>query len=70
MGAPQFEQTVQDFFYHKTRELMQRESCGVVGGSTRTVDIVRDVLKLVPIHWVCDMVRVCLALCFSWRAGG
>ena len=62
MGAPKFEETVKRFFFDKTRELMQRESCSSVGTSTHTVDIVRDVLKVVPIYWVCDLVR----LAFVW----
>ena len=57
MGAPKFEETVKRFFFEKTRELMQSASCACVGTSTHTVDIVRDVLKVVPIYWVCDMVR-------------
>lgn len=45
------------FFYEKTRELMQRESYALVQSSTRAVDIVRDVLKYVPIHWASELVR-------------
>ena len=62
------EDNVKRFFFDKTRELMERESCRAVGSSTRTVDVVRDVLKVVPIYWACDMVsRSCLcARSFDW----
>ena len=62
------EENVKRFFFDKTRELMERESCRAVGSSTRTVDVVRDVLKVVPIYWACDMVswyRSC-ARSFEW----
>ncbi|OSX64325.1 hypothetical protein POSPLADRAFT_1054938 [Postia placenta MAD-698-R-SB12] len=46
------------FFYEKTRELMQRESYALVQSSTRAVDIVRDVLKYVPIHWASELAGI------------
>ena len=55
-GAPDAEASIKSFFYEKTRELIQRESCHSVGTSTHTVDLVRDVLKLVPIYWAADLV--------------
>ncbi len=56
VGEKASEEHIKKFFFEKTRELMQRESCQVVGGATRTVDLVRDVLKVVPVYWVCDIV--------------
>ena len=55
-GAPDGESSIKSFFYEKTRELIQRESCQGVGTSTHTVDIVRDVLKRVPVYWAADLV--------------
>ena len=66
-GAPDAEASIKSFFYEKTRELMQSASCCCVGTSTHTVDIVRDVLKVVPIYWVCDMVRTPCSGRTSWR---
>ena len=62
MGAPKFEETVKRFFFEKTRELIQRESCQGVGTSTHTVDIVRDVLKRVPVYWAADLVSDLIAV--------
>lgn len=36
----------------KTTELIQSKSFSMSKGPTRSVDIVRDVLNLVPVHWV------------------
>ncbi|KAH9940835.1 heme peroxidase [Epithele typhae] len=58
IGSPMFESTVKHFFLNKTRELMQLESCRSIGTSTHTVDIVRDVLRVVPIYWVADMAGI------------
>ncbi|KAL0953741.1 hypothetical protein HGRIS_004930 [Hohenbuehelia grisea] len=38
-------------FNRITRELIEANSYALVGGKTKCVDIVRDVLKLAPIHW-------------------
>ncbi|KAH7927845.1 heme peroxidase [Leucogyrophana mollusca] len=39
------------FFFNKTRELINVHSYSLVGENTRAVNVVRDVLKFVPIHW-------------------
>lgn len=46
-----YEDQILSFFYNKTRELMVRESYSLVGVQTRSLDIVRDVLKYIPLHW-------------------
>ena len=61
-GAPDAEASIKSFFYEKTRELIQRESCQGVGTSTHTVDIVRDVLKRVPVYWAADLVSDLIAV--------
>jgi len=43
------------FFFEKTRELIKSNSFNLSGSKTRSVNIVRDVLKAVPIHWVADI---------------
>ncbi|KAI8996529.1 linoleate diol synthase [Trametes punicea] len=58
VGAPGAEAEIKRFFYEKTRLLMVHESCTTVASSIRSVDIVRDVFRLVPIHWVCDLTGI------------
>ena len=38
------------FFFNKTRELIEKNSYSVVGGKVVNVDIVRDVLRVVPLY--------------------
>ena len=49
-------------FYQRTRELMVYESWKGVGISHRYVDIVRDVLKFVPLYWACEVVSQLISL--------
>ncbi|OAX39674.1 heme peroxidase [Rhizopogon vinicolor AM-OR11-026] len=39
------------YFYNKTRELIEQHSFRLIGQKTRAVDIIRDVLKMLPLHW-------------------
>lgn len=57
VGGEGGESAIRRFFFEKTRELILRESYTAVASPVRSVDIVRDVLKAVPIHWVCELVR-------------
>jgi linoleate 10R-lipoxygenase len=51
--------SVAKYFYDTTRMLIARHSYTLVGGQRKSVDIVRDVLKAVPIHWVAtQLVRI------------
>ncbi|KZT10132.1 linoleate diol synthase [Laetiporus sulphureus 93-53] len=54
----QFSGKIMEYFYQKTQLLMQRESYTSVGTSTRNVDIVRDVLKYIPIHWASSLAGI------------
>ncbi len=47
---------ITESFYQKTRELMITESWACVGQTVKNVDIVRDVLKYVPLYWACEVV--------------
>ena len=40
-----------DWFYRKTIELIDLKSYTVFKGAPKRVDIVKDVLRLVPVHW-------------------
>lgn len=57
-GAPGAVGKITDYFYQKTRELMVGESYTCVGGTTRNVDVVRDVLKYVPVYWACEVAGI------------
>ncbi|OCH96232.1 linoleate diol synthase [Obba rivulosa] len=52
------EQKIAAWFYQKTRELIMRESYTTVGSQTKYVDIVRDVLRLLPIHWAAELAGI------------
>ena len=58
VGAPGSLNRLTTYFYDKTRELMLAQSWTTVGANGKNVDIVRDVLKYVPIHWASEVVRV------------
>jgi len=51
-GTPEQADSLAKFFYDTTRTLISRNSYASVGGEQMSVDIVRDVLRVVPIHWV------------------
>ena len=55
-GEPGSLDKIADLFYQKTQELMKAESWPCVGKQSRNVDIVRDVLKYVPLYWACEVV--------------
>ena len=56
--APDTLPPIPDYFFTKTRELIDQASWSSVGPPVvKNVDITRDVLRFVPIHWACQMVR-------------
>ena len=48
-----------NMYEHKARDLINSRGWGVTGvgpgglGGSVYVDVVRDILKVVPVHWVC-----------------
>lgn len=46
------------YFFRKTRELIMRESISMVNTNTKSIDLARDVLKVVPILWAAELVRL------------
>ncbi|KAI6149466.1 heme peroxidase [Pisolithus tinctorius] len=44
-------QKIGDYFYKKTRELIEQNSVPLIGTNTRSVNIVSEVLKYVSVHW-------------------
>lgn len=61
-SAPSSADQIAEFFYKKTREMMVSEAWTGVGKTTKSVDIVRDVLKYVPIYWASEVVSACFQL--------
>ena len=47
------------WFYEKTLELIGEKSFVVYDKAPRSVDIVKDVLRLIPVHWAAKVVRFC-----------
>ena len=57
--SPEAIEKAGQYFYKKTAELISVASCSLGGANTKSVDIVRDVLKLVPIYWAAsEIVRI------------
>ncbi|KAF9466079.1 linoleate diol synthase [Collybia nuda] len=50
-SSPEAISKIGQFFHDTTRQLITANSFSLVGNKTHAVDIVRDVLKLVPIYW-------------------
>jgi hypothetical protein len=59
--SPEAISKICSYFYNGTRELIEQTSFPLVGENTRAVNIVRDVLKYVPLRWAATEV-VCLHL--------
>jgi hypothetical protein len=60
LHSPEAADSIGRFFFDKTRELVAAASYSQVGGKTSSVDIVRDVLKYVPLYWAAtELVSPC-----------
>ncbi|KAJ7070750.1 linoleate diol synthase [Mycena amicta] len=57
-GSPDLLNKAGAFFRDTTRQLIALSSFKLVGGKTCVVDIVRDVLKLVPVYWSADIAGI------------
>lgn len=51
LGAPDQMDQIAYYFYEKTRELIKVKSYSLTDECIKYVDIVRDVLCCVPLHW-------------------
>ncbi|KAG1765167.1 heme peroxidase [Suillus placidus] len=49
--SPEAISAIGKYFNDKTKELIELHSFSLIGQNTRAVNIVRDVLKFVPLHW-------------------
>jgi hypothetical protein len=58
LGAPGEADQIAQYFYEKTRELIKVKSYSLSDKNVKFVDIVRDVLRYVPLHWAAtELVR-------------
>lgn len=44
------------YYFDMTRKLIREKSFAFIGSDVRSVDVVRDVVNLVPVHWVSEHV--------------
>jgi linoleate 10R-lipoxygenase len=51
VDTPEAANKIAQYFYQKTKEVIAEASFTQVGGKTKGVDIVRDVLRFIPLHW-------------------
>ncbi|KAG2157761.1 heme peroxidase [Suillus bovinus] len=49
--SPEAISAIGTYFNSKTKELIELHSFSLIGTNTRAVNVVRDVLKYVPLHW-------------------
>jgi hypothetical protein len=56
VGSPDFLQSHIDEMVKVTKELIDERSFTVVRENTLSVDIVRDILNVMPLHWVAKLV--------------
>ncbi|KAG2132772.1 heme peroxidase [Suillus clintonianus] len=49
--TPEAISAIGTYFNNKTKELIEQHSFSLIGKNVRAVNIVRDVLKSVPLHW-------------------
>ena len=57
--TPEAIEKIGQYFYKKTAELVSGASCSLINSNTKSVNIVADVLKLVPVYWAAsEIVRV------------
>ena len=51
-SSPELVEQIGQHFYESTRKIIVEDCYTLVGGKVSGVDLVRQVLRVVPIHWV------------------
>lgn len=54
LDSPELVEQIGQYFYESTQKLITAESYTLVGGKISGVDVVRQVLRVVPIYWVAN----------------
>ena len=52
LSSPDLLERIGKYFYETTKKLMSESAFELVGGKVAGVDVVRQVLRFVPVHWV------------------
>ena len=70
-ASPEQVDQISQYFFEKTRELIKVKSYSLTDKNIKFIDIVRDVLRYVPLHWAAtELVRILmliqLSLIASW----
>ncbi|KXN87397.1 Psi-producing oxygenase A [Leucoagaricus sp. SymC.cos] len=50
-GSPQLIDRIGKYFYETTQKLMAEHSFGLVGGKSYGIDLIKHVIRVVPIYW-------------------
>ncbi|KAJ8091181.1 hypothetical protein PM082_004157 [Marasmius tenuissimus] len=58
LNLPESQAETCEFFYKTTLRLASENSWALVGDQTCGLDVVRDVLKVVPVYWVADLAGI------------
>lgn len=67
LNSPDLVEETCQFFYESTRKLIASESYTLVGGKISGVDLVRQVLRVVPIYWVAvDLVSLIRSIIYLY----
>lgn len=63
-SSPEVVARIGSFFYETTKKTLEEKSFNFVGGKKRGVDLVKNVINIVPGIWLTDL--VCSVLHFLW----
>ena len=59
LAAPDLTQGIEKYFYETTKKLIAANSFTLVGGKVGGIDIVRQVFRILPVHWAAiDLVSI------------
>ena len=59
LNSPDLVERIGQYFYETTRNFIAKECFTLVGGKISGVDLVRQVLRVVPIYWAAaDLVSI------------
>ena len=69
-SSPEAVDKICEYFYVKTKELIDQNSLPLIGTNTRSINVVRDVLKYVPVYWAAAEIVGCYGECEKGRLNG
>lgn len=64
LASPDLTAGIANYFYETTKKLIGANSFTLVGGKVGGIDIVRQVLRIIPVHWAAtDLVSISAMSC-------